>query len=308
MRLIPPHVQASLQLPTHHEPSTNVMDPPEPFKTQLLKWIGNKQRFSHEIASHFPRRYTRYIEPFLGSGAVLGTIAPSCAIGGDALQPLIEIWQTLSRDPDTLIRWYTERWQLFYGPGTSKRDAYEEIRNSYNHSPNGADLLFLARSCYGGVIRFRKRDGWISTPCGAHSPISPASFSRRVSIWNARTRGSDFICADFQETMDMATAGDIVYCDPPYKTSQSIVYGSQTFSLWRLFETISRCKARGVNVALSIDGTKRSGNLICNVSVPDGLFEREVSVNCGRSMLRRFQMRGETLESEEVTDRLLLTY
>ena len=61
-------------------------------------------------------------------------------------------------------------------------------------------------------------------------------------------------------------------------------------------------------MALSIDGTKRSGNKICNVPMPEGVFEREASVNCGRSMLRRFQMAGETLESEEVSDRLLLTW
>jgi DNA adenine methylase len=42
--------------------------------------------------------------------------------------------------------------------------------------------------------------------------------------------------------------------------------------------------------------------------MPESLFEREVFVNCGRSMLRRFQMGGQTLEGEVVADRLLLTY
>jgi hypothetical protein len=40
----------------------------------------------------------------------------------------------------------------------------------------------------------------------------------------------------------------------------------------------------------------------------DGLFEREVFLDCGRSMLRRFQEEGESLEDEVVHDRLLLTY
>ena len=35
---------------------------------------------------------------------------------------------------------------------------------------------------------------------------------------------------------------------------------------------------------------------------------QQAFVNCGRSMLRRFQMGGKTLESEVVSDRLLLTY
>ena len=57
-------------------------------------------------------------------------------------------------------------------------------------------------------------------------------------------------------------------------------------------------------VALSIDGSKRSGNFVCDLPIPSGLFEREVSVNVGRSMLRRFQMKGESLEGEQVADRL----
>lgn len=40
----------------------------------------------------------------------------------------------------------------------------------------------------------------------------------------------------------------------------------------------------------------------------EGLFAREFSVNCGRSMLKRFQMGGQSLDSEVVSDRLLLTY
>ncbi len=102
--------------------------------------------------------------------------------------------------------------------------------------------------------------------------------------------------------------GDLVYCDPPYTHTQSILYGAQGFSLKRLFDTIAQCKSRGVYVALSIDGTKKSGNLVCNLPIPEGLFEREVLVNCGRSMLKRFQMEGQSLETEVVADRLLLTY
>lgn len=61
-------------------------------------------------------------------------------------------------------------------------------------------------------------------------------------------------------------------------------------------------------VKKGIDGTKKSGEVTCDLPIPDGLFEREIFLNLGRSMLRRFQMEGETLENEVVSDRLLLTY
>jgi DNA adenine methylase len=71
---------------------------------------------------------------------------------------------------------------------------------------------------------------------------------------------------------------------------------------------IARSKARGVYIALSIDGTKKSGNTVCDIPIPDGLFKRQALINCGRSMLKRFQMQGKTLEGEVIADRLLLTY
>jgi len=278
----------------------------KPFGLQLLKWIGNKQRYAHEIASYFPADFDTYYEPFVGSGAVLGTLAPKKAVASDAFEPLIEIWRTLKDSPEMLKRWYTERWHQVNGG--EKIEEYEKIKAAYNAEPNGADLLFLCRSCYGGVVRFRQADGHMSTPCGIHNPVSPESFSKRVDEWSSRTVGTEFAVMDFEEAMRGAPEGSIVYCDPPYSFSQSILYGAQGFSLDRLFDVIADCKSRGVYVALSIDGSKKSGNLICDIPIPRGLFEREATVNCGRSMLRRFQMNGKTLEEEVVADRLLLTY
>jgi DNA adenine methylase len=277
-----------------------------PFKTQLLKWVGNKQRFAHEIISYFPLEFGTYYEPFLGSGAVLGTLAADAAVGSDAFGPLAEIWRGLNDRPDDLKRWYAERWEQT--SREPKEVVYERVRSQYNANPNGPDLLYLCRSCYGGVVRFRQKDGLMSTPCGAHKPIDPASFSRRVDEWRARCRTARFLHADYAGVMGEAKRYDLIYCDPPYVDTQSILYGSQSFSLANLFDVIGRCKARGVYVALSIDGTKRSGNKVCNVPIPNGLFETEALVNCGRSMLRRFQMVGQTLENEVVADRLLLTY
>jgi DNA adenine methylase len=278
----------------------------EPFQSGLLKWIGNKQRFAHEIASYFPADFGTYYEPFIGSGAVLATLAPHRAVGSDTFVSLVEIWQTLREAPDKLKGWYSERWErMAAGP---KLEAYEQIKKSYNSRPNAADLLFLCRSCYGGVVRFRKADGYMSTPVGIHDPISPDSFSRRVDEWFRRTEGTSFSRMEYEQALEMARPGDLVYCDPPYTHSQAILYGAQSFSLKKLFQTIQRCKERGVYVAVSIDGTKRSGELICDLPIPPDLFEREVFISIGRSMLKRFQMDGQTLEGEVVADRLLLTY
>jgi DNA adenine methylase len=277
-----------------------------PSRKQLLKWIGNKQRFANEIVALFPNDVRTYREPFLGSGAVLAAFQPTRAIASDSFSPLIDIWKALHDKPDKLIKWYADRYQIY--KSSEKPLGYNAIREAFNKHPNGADLVFLCRSCYGGVVRFRKADGYMSTPCGVHEPISPASFAERVASWRDMTRGTEFKACDFAESFAEAEEGDLIYCDPPYVDSQAILYGGQLFTLQRLFSSIEAAKKRGVRVALSIDGSKKSGKKLCDVGVPEGLFERELTVNCGRSMLRRFQRQGETLEDEVVHDRLLLTY
>src|SRR6185437_5480796 len=269
---------------------------------QLLKWIGNKQRFAHEVLSYFPARFGTYFEPFIGSGAVLGTLAPEKAQAGDAFRPLIEIWSTLKENPELVSHWYAERHALIARMG--KVSAYAHVLASYNRSANGADLLFLSRTCYGGVVRFRKSDGCMSTPCGPHNPILPEKFTRRAYEWHRRIAGTTFTHCDYRELLEQAQSGDVVYCDPPYFDSQSILYGAQTFRLNDLYESIAQCKERGVFVALSIDGIKKSGKNIVSIEPPVGLFEEEILIQCGRSMLKRFQMGGQTLESEVVADRL----
>ncbi len=275
-------------------------------KGQLLKWIGNKQRFASSIISYFPARYRTYFEPFLGSGAVLGAMSPRRAEGSDIFDPLIGIWKAVHSHPETVKRWYLQRHHLI--ADSSKQSAYQEVLNSYNNGANAADLLFLSRTCYGGVVRFRQKDGFMSTPCGPHKPMLPDKFNLRVDDWHRRIAGATFFHRSFEEALDRAGDGDIVYCDPPYNHSQTILYGAQQFSLEAMFRAIEAAKRRGAFIAVSIDGSKKSGNQICRVSVPSSLFAREEMLVVGRSMLRRFQMGGETLETEVVRDRLLLSH
>ena len=130
---------------------------------QLLKWVGNKQRMASEIIRFFPDNYATYFEPFLGSGAVLGTLAPRKAIASDILAPLMGIWELVRDDPETLIAAYAH-YRDRIEQGEDKRSVYAEALQAYNAHPNSKDFIFLSRACYGGVIRFRRKDGAMSTP------------------------------------------------------------------------------------------------------------------------------------------------
>lgn len=281
----------------------------------LLKWIGNKQRFAETIVSYMPQNFNNYYEPFLGSGAVMAELLYSDstkmfphfnhAYGSDILPFLIEVFNYVKDNPTQLTDYYNHHITEYYENPQLK---YDEIRDRFNQNHNALDFCLLSRTCYSGVIRFRKADGYMSTPIGPHKPISPQTFQKRVNTWNQLLQKATFNCESYIAAMDRAQAGDLIYCDPPYTHSQSIIYGAQDFNVDTLFQKIEECKNRGVYVILSINGMRDNKTKDISITPPEGLFERQLLVNCGTSMIDRLQNSGKEMKNKKVDDQLLLTW
>lgn len=279
----------------------------------LLKWIGNKQRTAAAIVDLFPEKFNSYIEPFMGSGAVLAEFSQRqqqsashhAIYAGDNLPFLIDMFKILQSEPDELINHYGKSLE---GYEENPKERYLEIRERFNHDKNPLDFCVLSRTCYSGVIRFRKKDGYMSTPVGAHKPISTQSFAERVDLWHGLTENAHFQCCDFSELMNAAKPGDLIYCDPPYTHSQSIIYGAQNFKIDDLWSSVEDCKRRGCHVMLSINGSRKSGAQNIAPEIPKGLFERQAAIDCGISMIDRFQNGSDHMNNSKVKDLLLLTW
>ncbi len=281
----------------------------------LLKWIGNKQRFAETIISYMPETFNNYYEPFLGSGAILAELLHKdatqlfphfqYAYGSDILPFLIDIFKITKENPDDLVKYYRNEITEYYENPEKK---YREIQTRFNENHNAYDFCLLSRTCYSGVIRFRKADGYMSTPRGPHKPIQPETFEKRVEQWHELLQKATFSCQSFTEMMEYPQQGDIVYCDPPYTHSQSIIYGAQDFEIETLWKKIDECKKRGAKVILSINGMKDSKKTDISISPPEGLFERKLLVNCGASMIDRLQNTGKEMKNKNVDDQLLLTW
>ena len=124
-----------IALDTQHIDTDNLLDSNQQLQLfalrppkQLLKWIGNKQRYASQIADLMPA-YNTYIEPFLGSGALLGTLAPVSGIAGDILEPLVGIWQQLQIDPQSLLNHYANIWQRYV---EDRATIYKQVLADYN--------------------------------------------------------------------------------------------------------------------------------------------------------------------------------
>lgn len=281
----------------------------------LLKWVGNKRKVAKQIISYFPTDFNNYYEPFLGSGAVLAELQEEKtnsiltnfdkAYASDSNPYLIEIFDYVKNDPQALIDYYTENISNYLD---DKKRNYEIIRARFNKHPNGLDFCLLSRTCYGGIIRFRKSDGYMSTPVGPHKPIAPKSFEKRVRQWHALVKDTSFQQTDFSEAINQAKINDLVYCDPPYTHSQGILYGAQSFDIQKLWESISKAKEKGVKVAVSLNGMRESNTKDISITPPDGLFEHVLNIDVGISMVDRLQKSGKKMNHSRVTDRLMLTY
>lgn len=271
---------------------------------QLLKWVGNKFRYAEAIANHLPDELGTYYEPFVGTGAVLATLAPERAIASDALPVLVDLLRVVQDGPWPLVEHYAAARAEIIDGG---RDAYEAIKVRFNEHPTPRDLLVISRTCYGGVMRFT-RTGYLSTPMGPHKPMPAEKLARYMDDWQERLRGVEFVHQDFAITMDLAGDGDTIYCDPPYAHGQTILYGAQDFRLSRLWEASAKAVERGARVAVSVDGYRRSGAKAIDLGMPEGLFARELLIERGGCMLRRFQLEGKDMALEQVADRLLLSW
>ncbi|MCT3246852.1 DNA adenine methylase [Lactiplantibacillus plantarum] len=287
---------------------------------QLLKWVGNKHKFANEIITYMPDKVNTYYEPFLGSASVLGQLIHENVnellpptkidhyVGSDVLPQIPEIFSRVRDDPESLIEGYSYwRDQI---QEDNKKKVYITALDRFNKEQKATDFVFVTRASYSGIVRFRKRDHYMSTPVGAHMPISSESFKQRVQLWHQDFSQVDakFVCADYRILMEQARSGDVVYCDPPYGNSQGILYGAQSFSIDDLFIQIAKCKRKGVKVLLSYNGLKKSGTIDTRPELPEGLFESIATVDVGVSMVNRLQNGGKKMLSENVKDLLLMTW
>ncbi len=270
-------------------------------KCQLMRWVGSKFAISGTIIAHLPPVRGRYIEPFLGAGGVLTTLAPSRGIAGDTLTPLVTLWRMVKDEPHALIAAYEARWRGFQADPAM---TYELIRQRYNETPNGPDLLMLARTAWGGLLRFRQSDGRMTTSFGRVRPIAPEEMGRRIRRISKAVSGVDLFACDYSEIMANARRGDLVYCDPPYPHAQRIIYGAHGFDYERLLQEIVRADTRGATIALSMDASGGFDRVLESTG-ERRLFRRRVEIVRPRKLGSRSRCAAGVTDS--VTELLYIT-
>jgi len=154
----------------------------------------------------------RYIEPFLGGGAIALDLGLPNMLLGDNCQPLITTYFAIRKSPSAVA------WALksLVDRGTDK-ESYLRVRAEESRSPviAAARFLYLNRFGFNGLYR-ENRKGKFNVPHGGdRSSASVPDVEALTAVSNA-LKGAELRLADFRETIAAARAGDVVYADSPY--------------------------------------------------------------------------------------------
>ena len=199
----------------------------------MLKYRGGKSKEIPHIMEHVPNFNGRYIEPFLGGGAVFFHLEPEQAIINDINAPLMAFYrgvrndyQNLRRELDDIEAIYSENRAAFDAlkalhPDERVEDRneglYYELRNMYNNlvERRYSDALlyyYINKTAYSGMIRYNAR-GEFNVPFGRYKNINTKLVTEQHSELLQR---AELFNTDYSDIFDMSQQGDFMFLDPPY--------------------------------------------------------------------------------------------
>lgn len=85
-----------------------------------FKWQGNKSKQLKHLVKEVPNTFNTYIEPFVGSGALLLNLQPSKWIINDLNKYNYGIWKLIQKNPSKIKRKFLEFKKIF--PSMSLRE------------------------------------------------------------------------------------------------------------------------------------------------------------------------------------------
>jgi DNA adenine methylase len=199
----------------------------------LLKWAGGKRQLLPQIRRFYPKEFGRYIEPFFGSGAVFfdlhtsGRLRDREVILIDSNVDLVGCYQMVRDTPDRvadeidrLVRdrrgdgraqYYAARDERF----NPLRERLRQPDGRIAYTPELAALLiYLNRTGFNGLFRLNA-SGRFNVPAGRYA--KPAISSRaQIGDVAAALEHVRLLCGSFDLASGYVSAGDFLYCDPPY--------------------------------------------------------------------------------------------
>ncbi len=272
-----------------------------------IPYQGSKRNLAADILRFFPQKIDRLIEPFAGSAAI--TIASAYFFKADKFvvndinEPLINLWDKIINEPQSIIRDYHHIWNGQLG---NEEEYYYQIRSSFNQTKEPKYLLFLLAKCVKAAVRYNAEGNFNQSPDKRRKGRLPENM--RFDILNTSNLLKDkvtFYSFDYEKILDMATENDLVYMDPPYQ-------GTAKNGGFRYMEDLNhenfvislhKLNKRNIPFILSYDG--RTDNKTYGEELPKELNLHKIEIDAGRSSIATLHSRIErTYEAVYISNNL----
>lgn len=242
----------------------------------VIKWSGSKRSVAPLLGLLIPEA-GKYIEPFIGSGAMLPFRITAKAIASDIIVELIELWKIIRDQPEIASKEYEWRWKKLQEEG---HQFYYKLRHSFNKERNPFDFLFLTRTCVNGLIRFNASGDFNNSLHHTRPGISPDRLNLTLMKWSNVIKDVTFIVADYKEILEQVKKDDFVFLDPPYVGTKGR-YTVSSFEINKFYEQLEIINKVEAKWMLTFDGT--AGNRTYSVGIPQELYKIKFDLPTGNS-------------------------
>ena len=255
----------------------------------FVKWAGGKNSLIPQITKYYPFELKngfieRYIEPFVGGGAVLIDILQKYEIkeayAFDINIDLINCYNVIKNNVEELIRKLDKKEKEFLTLNDKERQGYfYDIRAEYNSYKlkdeldvkRASEFIFLNRTCFNGLYRVNK-DGKFNVPCGKYKNPTICD-SNNLRNLSELIKNVIFEYGDYRKSEKYVNNNTFVYFDPPYRplsaTSGFTSYTKEDFNddnQKELAQYYNKLSLKNAKLMLSNSNPK-------NVNENDNFFE-----------------------------------
>ena len=188
-----------------------IVDIPRP----VMKWAGGKRQLLSQLDPFIPSRFNKYIEPFVGGGALFFYLLPERAILMDINPDLINIYKVIKQDVDGLIislKQHKNDEEYYYK--IRDIDLNKEEFKKWSDVEKASRNIYMNHTCFNGLYRVNS-EGHFNVPFGDYkNPVLCDEENLRAV--NKALKNTDLYVSSFEKCLEYAAKDDFIYLDPPY--------------------------------------------------------------------------------------------
>ena len=177
----------------------------------ILKWAGGKTQMLDQLLPKLPEKYGKYIEPFIGGGALFFALQPREAVIADSNSELVNLYTVIRNNPHELIRQLSSM--------VNDSDYFYELRavdiRKLSIVQTAARTIYLNKTCFNGLYRVNKK-GDFNVPFGKYKNPKICDEESILSA-SSLLANKKIILGDYKDVLKKyAKESDFIFLDPPY--------------------------------------------------------------------------------------------